>query len=216
LEVSALETENPKSSTQAKTVVPSRAQAEDAVRTLLGWAGEDPSREGLVDTPGRYVRAFEEWFAGYKSDPVEILSRTFEEVEGYDEMVVLRNVRFESHCEHHIAPIIGNAHVAYLPNKRVVGISKLARLVDVFSKRLQIQERLTAQIATTLNDVLQPKGVGVVVEASHGCMTTRGVEKTGLTMVTSQMMGAFREDPSTRREFLAAIGNPTSGPRNII
>jgi GTP cyclohydrolase I len=216
LEVSALETEDPKSSTQAKTVVPSREQAEDAVRTLLGWAGEDPSREGLVDTPGRYVRAFEEWFAGYKSDPVEILSRTFEEVEGYDEMVVLRNVRFESHCEHHIAPIIGNAHVAYLPNKRVVGISKLARLVDVFSKRLQIQERLTAQIATTLNDVLQPKGVGVVVEASHGCMTTRGVEKTGLTMVTSQMMGAFREDPSTRREFLAAIGNPTSGPRNII
>ncbi|MEK9693511.1 MAG: GTP cyclohydrolase I FolE [Rhodospirillaceae bacterium] len=191
-------------------------EAEDAVRVLLRWAGEDPNREGLIDTPSRYVKAFGEWFAGYENDPVEILSRTFEEVEGYDEMVVLRNVRFESHCEHHIAPIIGNAHVAYLPDRRVVGISKLARLVDVYSKRMQIQERLTAQIATTLNDVLQPKGVGVVVEASHGCMTTRGVEKTGLTMVTSQMMGAFREDSATRREFLAAIGNPTSGPRNII
>ena len=195
---------------------PSEEEAEDAVRVLLRWAGEDPEREGLKDTPKRYVKAFGEWFAGYAEDPADILSRTFEEVEGYDEMVILRNVRFESHCEHHIAPIIGNAHVAYLPDTRVVGISKLARLVDLYSKRMQIQERLTAQIATTLNKVLQPKGVGVVIEASHGCMTTRGVEKTGLTMVTSQMMGAFREDASTRREFLSAIGNPTSGPQSII
>ena len=193
-----------------------REKAEDAVRVLLRWADEDPKREGLIDTPSRYVKAFKEWFAGYENDPMEILSRTFDEVEGYDEMVVLRNVRFESHCEHHIAPILGNADVAYLPDKRVVGISKLARLVDLYSKRLQIQERLTAQIATTVNNVLQPKGIGVVVEASHGCLTTRGVEKTGLTMVTSQMMGAFRADSATRREFLAAIGNPTSGPGNII
>ncbi len=208
--------DGPKAGEDTLPAKPSRKEAEDAVRVLLRWAGEDPTREGLVDTPKRYVKAFEEWFAGYADDPADILSRTFEEVEGYDEMVILRNVRFESHCEHHIAPIIGNAHVAYLPDKRVVGISKLARLVDLYSKRLQIQERLTAQIATTLNEVLQPKGVGVVVEASHGCMTTRGVEKTGLTMVTSQMMGAFRDDSSTRREFLSGIGNPTSGSRNII
>ncbi len=194
---------------------PSRKEAEEAVRTLLRWAGEDPTREGLRDTPKRHVAAFEEWFSGYEHDPTEILARTFEEVEGYDEMVVLRNVRFESHCEHHIAPILGQAHVAYLPDCRVVGISKLARLVDVFAKRLQIQERMTAQIANTLNEVLQPKGVGVVIEASHGCMTTRGVHKSGLTMVTSQMIGAFRDNDTTRREFLAAIGNPTSGSGHL-
>jgi GTP cyclohydrolase I len=190
---------------------PSRDQAEAAVRTLLLWAGEDPDREGLRDTPARVVTAYREWFGGYEVDPADYLSKTFEEVEGYDEMVVLRNVRFESFCEHHIAPIIGQAHVAYLPNRRVVGISKLARVVDAFAKRLQIQERMTSQIANAVNDVLQPKGVGVVIEAVHGCMTTRGVHKSGLTMVTSQMIGAFRDDASTRREFLAAIGNPTSG-----
>ena len=194
---------------------PSRQEAEDAVRVLLRWAGDDPGREGLRDTPARYVTAFEEWFAGNGVDPSVYLSRTFEEVDGYDEMVVLRNVRFESHCEHHIAPIIGKAHVAYLPDRRVVGISKLARLVDAYAKRLQIQERMTAQIANTLNDVLQPKGVGVVIEASHGCMTTRGIHKSGLTMVTSQMIGAFREHDTTRREFLAAIGNPTSGSGHL-
>ena len=194
---------------------PSREEAERAVRTLLRWAGDDPDREGLRDTPKRYVAAFDEWFAGYSVDPSETLSRTFEEVEGYDEMVVLRNVRFESHCEHHIAPIIGKAHIAYLPDHRVVGISKLARLVDAYGKRLQIQEKMTAQIANALNDVLQPKGVGVVIEASHGCMTTRGIHKSGLTMVTSQMIGAFRENDTTRREFLAAIGNPTSGTGHL-
>ena len=190
---------------------PTQAEAEEAVRTLLRWAGDNPSREGLLDTPKRVTKAYGEWFAGYEVDPQEILARTFEEVGGYDEMVVLRNVRFESHCEHHLAPIIGKAHIAYLPDRRVVGISKLARLVDAYGKRLQIQEKMTAQIANTLNDVLQPKGVGVVIEASHDCMTTRGIHKSGLTMVTSQMIGAFREQSSTRREFLAAIGNPTSG-----
>lgn len=190
---------------------PTQAEAEEAIRTLLRWAGDNPSREGLLDTPKRVTKAYGEWFAGYEVDPQEILARTFEEVEGYDEMVVLRNIRFESHCEHHLAPIIGKAHIAYLPDRRVVGISKLARLVDAYGKRLQIQEKMTAQIANTLNDVLQPKGVGVVIEASHGCMTTRGIHKSGLTMVTSQMIGAFREQSSTRREFLAAIGNPTSG-----
>ena len=194
---------------------PTQKEAEEAVRTLLRWAGDNPSREGLLDTPKRVTKAFGEWFAGYDIDPTEILARTFEEVEGYDEMVVLRNVRFESHCEHHLAPIMGKAHVAYLPDRRVVGISKLARLVDAYGKRLQIQEKMTAQIAKTLNDVLQPKGVGVVIEASHGCMTTRGIHKSGLTMVTSQMIGAFREQSSTRREFLSAIGNPTSGSGHI-
>lgn len=194
---------------------PTQEEAEEAVRTLLRWAGDNPSREGLLDTPKRVTKAFGEWFAGYEINPKEILSRTFEEVEGYDEMVVLRNVRFESHCEHHLAPIIGKAHVAYLPDRRVVGISKLARLVDAYGKRLQIQEKMTAQIAKTLDDVLQPKGVGVVIEASHGCMTTRGIHKSGLTMVTSQMIGAFREHSSTRREFLSAIGNPTSGSGHI-
>lgn len=190
---------------------PSREEAEDAVRTLLRWAGDDPAREGLRDTPTRVVNAYGEWFAGYGVDPAEVLSRTFEEVDSYDEMVVLRNVRFESHCEHHLAAIVGRVHIAYLPDRRVVGISKLARLVDSFAKRLQIQEKLTAQIADTLNEVLQPKGVGVVIEATHGCMTTRGIHKSGLTMVTSQMIGAFREHGDTRREFLSVIGNPTSG-----
>jgi GTP cyclohydrolase I len=184
---------------------PTREQAEDAVRVLLRWAGDDPAREGLRGTPSRVARAFEEYFTGYQIDPVEQLQRTFEETNGYDEMVVLRDIRFESHCEHHLAPIIGRAHIAYLPNKRVVGISKLARLVEVFAKRLQIQEKMTAQIATTLSDVLRPKGVAVVIEAAHQCMTTRGVHKPGVSMITSHMLGAFRTDPSTRREFLAHI-----------
>ena len=190
---------------------PSEAEAEEAVRTLIRWAGDDPRREGLIETPNRVVRAFEEWFQGYREDPAELLSKTFEEMNGYDELVILRNIRFESHCEHHLAPIIGQAHIAYLPNKRVVGISKLVRLVEVYAKRLQIQEKMTSQIAQTINEVMQPRGVGVVIEASHECMTTRGVHKNGLTMVTSEMIGALREDPSTRREFLAVIGNPTSG-----
>jgi GTP cyclohydrolase I len=189
---------------------PSRAEAERAVRTLIEWAGDDPGREGLKGTPARVAKAFEEYFSGYGVDPVELLQRTFEETDGYDEMVVLRDIRFESHCEHHLAPIIGKAHVAYLPQKRVVGISKLARLVEVYSRRLQIQEKMTAQIANTLDEVLQPKGVAVVIEAAHQCMTTRGVHKPGVAMVTSRMLGAFRTDPSTRREFLAIIGNPVS------
>jgi GTP cyclohydrolase I len=184
---------------------PSRAEAEAAVRTLLLWAGDDPDREGLVDTPARVVRAYDEFFAGYNSDPVEMLARTFEETDGYDEMVVLRDIRLESHCEHHMVPIIGRAHVAYLPHKRVVGISKLARVVETYAKRLQIQEKLTAQVANTINDVLQPKGVAVVIEAAHQCMTTRGIHKPGVTMVTSRMLGAFRDDAATRREFLAMI-----------
>ncbi len=188
---------------------PSQAEAEEAVRTLIRWAGDDPTREGLVGTPDRVVRAYREFFAGYDSDPVEMLNRTFEAIEGYDEMVVLRDIRFESYCEHHIAPIIGRAHIAYLPQKRVVGISKLARVLDVYSKRLQIQEKLTAQIANTIDEVLQPKGVGVVIDASHQCMTTRGVHKPGTTMVTSHMLGHFRTDHKTRREFLAIIGNPS-------
>ncbi|MBM3601833.1 MAG: GTP cyclohydrolase I FolE [Alphaproteobacteria bacterium] len=181
------------------------------MRTLLRWAGDDPSREGLRDTPGRVTRAFQEFFQGYSIDPVELLQRTFEETDGYDEIVMLRDIRFESHCEHHMAPIIGKAHVGYLPDHRVVGISKLARLVEVYAKRLQIQEKMTAQIANTLDDVLQPKGVAVVIEAAHQCMTTRGVHKPGVTMVTSRMLGQFRTDPATRREFLAMIGNPSSG-----
>jgi len=187
---------------------PSRNEAEKAVETLLRWAGDDPQREGLLDTPKRVVKAFEDFFSGYDTDPEELLSRTFEEVEGYDEMVVLRDIRLESHCEHHLAPFIGRAHIAYLPNKRVVGISKLARLVDAYSKRLQIQEKLTAQIANTLNDVLQPKGVAVVVEAQHQCMTTRGVHKPGVTMQTSRMLGLFRQDPRTRQEFFSLINAP--------
>ncbi|GAB6051674.1 GTP cyclohydrolase I FolE [Magnetospira thiophila] len=189
---------------------PSRDEAEQAVRTLLRWAGDDPTREGLLDTPSRVIRAYEEFFAGYQQDPVEILERTFEETDGYDEMVLLKDIRFESHCEHHMVPIIGRAHVAYMPHKRVVGISKLARVLEVYAKRLQIQEKMTAQIANTLNDVLQPLGVAVVIEAAHQCMTTRGVHKPGVTMVTSTMLGIFRENPSTRKEFLAMIGNPSS------
>lgn len=187
---------------------PSREEAEKAVLTLLRWAGDDPTREGLLDTPKRVIKAYEEWFSGYDSDPSEFLSRTFEEVEGYDEMVVLRDIRLESTCEHHLAPFIGRAHVAYIPNKRVVGISKLARLVDVYSKRLQIQEKLTAQIAATLEDVLQPKGVAVVIEAQHQCMTTRGVHKPGVSMQTSRMLGLFRSDPRTRQEFFSLVNAP--------
>ncbi|OAN50361.1 GTP cyclohydrolase I FolE [Paramagnetospirillum marisnigri] len=190
---------------------PSRAEAEAAVRTLLRWAGDDPDREGLVGTPDRVVRAYEEFFQGYDQDPTEILHRTFEETDGYDEMVLLRDIRLESHCEHHVVPIIGKAHVAYLPNRRVVGISKLARVVEIYSRRLQIQEKLTAQIANTINDVLQPKGVAVVIEAAHQCMTTRGIHKPGVTMVTSRMLGEFRDNPATRREFMALIHNQHGG-----
>ena len=195
-------------SKRADPKAPSQADAEAAIRTLIRWAGDDPEREGLLDTPSRVARAYREFFNGYAQDPAQVLARTFEETDGYDEMIVLRDMRFESHCEHHMAPIIGRAHIAYLPRKRVVGISKLARLLDVYAKRLQIQEKLTAQIANTLNDVLQPRGVAVVIDASHQCMTTRGVHKPGTSMVTSRMLGAFRTDPSTRREFLAFIGLP--------
>ena len=184
---------------------PGRAEAEEAVRTLIRWAGDDPAREGLRGTPQRVARAFEEYFGGYETDPAEILKRTFEEVDGYDEMVALRGIGFESHCEHHMAPILGVAHVAYLPDRRVVGISKLARIVDVYARRLQIQEKMTVQIADTIDRVLAPKGVAVVVEAAHQCMTARGVRKPGVTMKTSRMLGAFRDDPSTRREFLSMI-----------
>jgi GTP cyclohydrolase I len=187
---------------------PTREQAQEAVKTLLRWAGDDPAREGLIDTPRRVTKAFEEYFKGYETDPADVLARTFTEVEGYDEMVVLRNIDFESHCEHHLAPFIGRAHIAYLPACRVVGISKLARLVDVFAKRLQIQEKMTAQIANTLNEVLQPKGVGVVIEAQHFCMTMRGVHKHGTSMQTSHMLGRFRSDPKTRQEFLSLISMP--------
>ncbi len=186
---------------------PSREEAEAAVRTLLRWTGDDPDREGLLETPGRVVRAYEEFFSGYAVDPVEFLSRTFSETEGYDEIVVLRDIRVESHCEHHMVPILGKAHVGYLPKNRVVGISKIARLVDAYARRLQIQEKLTAQIANTMQEVLDPRGVAVVIEASHQCMTTRGVHKSSAGMVTSRMLGAFRDDPATRREFLTMIGN---------
>jgi GTP cyclohydrolase IA len=184
--------------------------AREAVRTLIRWAGDDPTREGLRDTPDRVVRAYREWFAGYEVDAGRILATTFEETNGYDEMVILRGVRFESHCEHHLAPIIGVAHIGYLPDRRVVGISKLARLLEVYAKRLQIQEKMTAQIANSISEALEPLGVGVVMEASHECMTTRGIHKPGVIMVTSYMTGAFRDNPTTRREFLAAIGNPVS------
>jgi GTP cyclohydrolase I len=185
---------------------PSRKKAEDAIHTLLLWAGEDPRREGLLETPKRVAKAYEDWFSGYKQDPVQYLKRTFEEVEGYDEMIVLRDITFESHCEHHMAPIIGKAHVGYLPNNKVVGISKLARVVDAFGRRFQVQEKMTAQIANCIQDVLQPKGVGVVIEATHQCMTTRGIHKDGVSMVTSQMLGTFRKDARTRAEFLRMIG----------
>ena len=197
----------PTSKKPAKNLKPSRAEAEEAIRVLLRWTGDDPAREGLHDTPARVCRAYEAYGAGYGADPEEILSRTFSETEGYDEMVVLRDIRLESHCEHHMVPIIGKAHVAYLPRNRVVGISKLARVVDAYAKRLQIQEKLTSQIASAIENALKPRGVAVVIEAIHHCMTTRGVHKPGTSMVTSKMTGAFRDDPSTRREFLSLIGS---------
>ena len=190
---------------------PARQEAEEAVRTLIRWAGDDPDREGLVGTPDRVLRAYEEFFSGYEEDPVQLLQRTFEEVEDYDEMVLLRDIRFESHCEHHMAPILGKAHVGYLPNRRVIGVSKLARLIEVYGRRLQIQEKMTAQIANAINDVLQPRGVAVVLEGAHQCMTTRGVHKPGASMVTSRMLGGFRDDARTRREFLAMIGHSSLG-----
>jgi GTP cyclohydrolase I len=189
---------------------PTREEAEKAVHTLLRWAGDDPSREGLADTPKRVAKAFEDWFSGYAQDPEDYLKRTFEEVEGYDDMVILKDIRFESHCEHHLAPIIGRAHVGYLPTNKVVGISKLARVVEAFARRLQVQEKMNAQIANCIQKVLEPKGVAVVIEAAHQCMTTRGVHKAGVTMVTSSMLGAFRDNSDTRREFLNIIGNPAS------
>jgi len=195
----------------AKTFArPTREEAERAIHTLLRWAGDDPSREGLADTPARVARAFEDWFSGYTQDPEGYLARTFEEVSGYDDMVILKDIRFESHCEHHLAPIIGRAHVGYLPNNKVVGISKLARVVDAFARRLQVQENMNAQIAQCIQRVLEPKGVAVVIEAAHQCMTTRGVHKSGVTMVTSTMLGDFRKNDVTRREFLNIIGNPAS------
>jgi len=189
----------------AKPRKPSRKQAEEAIRTLLLWAGEDTRREGLIDTPKRVARAYEDWFSGYGQNPVAYLQRTFEEVEGYDEMIVLRDISFESHCEHHMAPIIGKAHVGYLPMNKIVGISKLARVVEAFARRFQVQEKMTAQIANCVQDVLQPKGVGVVIEAKHQCMTTRGIHKSDVSMVTSQMVGTFRKDARTRVEFLRMI-----------
>jgi len=195
---------------------PTRSEAEDAVRTLLRWAGDNPNREGLSDTPARVVRSYEEFFSGYGVCPKSILERTFKEVGGYDEIVLLRDIRFESHCEHHMAPIIGKAHVAYLPDTRIVGISKLARLIEAFAKRLQIQEKMTAEVAGIIQDVLHPKGVAVVIEGAHQCMTTRGIRKDGVTMVTSQMLGVFRTDPSTRKEVLAMIGKPAPNQTSFI
>lgn len=189
---------------------PSRAEAEAAVRLLLRWAGDDPSRPGLEDTPARVIRAYEELFRGYAQDPADILRTTFDEIDGYDEIVVLRDIEFSSHCEHHLAPIVGRAHVAYLPTRRVVGISKLARLVEAFAGRLQIQERMTAQIANVIQEVLEPQGVAVIIEATHHCMTTRGVRKHGASMITSRLTGTFRTDPSTRRELLALLGKPVA------
>lgn len=192
-------------SLHAKCERPERADVEAAFRTIIQWAGDDPERDGLTETPARVARAFEEFFVGYAQDPVEILKKTFEEIEGYDEMIVLRAIRFESHCEHHLAPIIGQAWVAYVPSGRVVGISKLARLVEVYAKRLQIQEKMTAQIANTINEVLKPQGVGVIIKASHHCMTTRGVHKPDTDLVTSRMLGCFRDNALTRQEFLSMI-----------
>jgi GTP cyclohydrolase I len=193
-----------------KPAKPTREEAEAAIRTMLRWAGDDPDREGLRETPERVVKAFEEWFSGYRQDPEAYMRRTFEEVEGYDNMIVLKDIRFESHCEHHLAPIIGRAHVGYLPTHRVVGISKLARVVEAYARRLQVQEKMNAQIANTIQHVLQPRGVAVVIEATHQCMTTRGVHKTGVAMVTSTMLGDFRTNEITRGEFLSVIGHPTS------
>ena len=190
----------------SKPPKPKREEAEEAVKTLIRWAGDNPTREGLIDTPARVVRAYEEFFAGYNEDPINILGATYEDISDYDNMVILKDIRLESHCEHHIVPIIGSAHIGYLPNKRVVGISKLARLVEVFAKRMQIQESLTAQIADTIDEVIKPKGVAVVIEAAHQCMTTRGIKKPGVSMVTSRMLGSFSDDPSARQEFFNMIG----------
>ena len=184
----------------------SQADAEAAVRTLLLWAGEDPQREGLLDTPKRVAKAYKDWFSGYTIDPSDYLRRTFEEVAGYDEIIILRDIEYESHCEHHMAPIIGKVHIGYLPDGKVVGISKLARVVDAFARRFQVQEKMTAQIANCIQDVLHPRGVAVVVEGAHECMTTRGVHKRGVSMVTSKMLGAFRDDARTRMEFLQLVG----------
>jgi GTP cyclohydrolase I len=186
-------------------VRPSQKQVEEAVKTLLSWAGDDPRRQGLKDTPARVARAYREWFRGYEEDPEQMLERTFDETAGYDEIVCLRDIPFQSFCEHHLAPITGVAHVAYLPKGRVVGISKLARVVDAFARRLQIQERLTAQIADVIDKVLQPEGVAVIVKATHGCMTTRGVHKHGSVMVTSRMLGCFRDNAATRHEFMTGL-----------
>ncbi|MBM86210.1 MAG: GTP cyclohydrolase I FolE [Rhodospirillaceae bacterium] len=189
-------------------VRPTRQEAESAVRTLIEWVGDDPNREGLVDTPARVIKAYEELFAGYLEDPKAVLERTFEETEQYEEMVMLRDIRLESFCEHHILPIIGKAHIAYVPNGRVVGISKLARVLEIYGKRLQIQEKLTSQVASTIEEILRPKGVAVVIEAAHECMTTRGVHKPGVTMITKSMLGCFKDDREMRRDFLSLIGNP--------
>ena len=191
-----------------KVLKPSREEAEEAVRTLICWTGDDPDREGLIETPKRVVKAYEEFFEGYDIDPEEVLQKTFEEVQGYDDAVIVRNIRVESHCEHHIVPILGVAHVGYIPNNRVVGISKLARVVEIFGKRLQTQETMTAQIADTIQKVLEPKGVAVVVDASHQCMTTRGIHKTESSTITSRMLGAFRDNPETRSEFMNLINSP--------
>jgi len=195
----------PEEQTSAASSKPSRLEVERAIRTIIRWTGDNPDRDGLIETPARVARAMEESFAGYGQDPEQILQKTFEEIDGYDEMIVLRGVRFESHCEHHLAPIMGRAWIAYVPRNRVVGISKLARVVEAFARRLQIQERMTAQIANTINEVLKPEGVGVIVKASHNCMTTRGVHKPGSDLVTSRMLGCFRENPLTRQEFLSMV-----------
>ena len=187
-------------------IKPTREEVKEAVKTLIKWAGDDPDREGLIETPDRVIKAYENFFAGYNNDPREILSKKFREVEGYDEMIVLKDIRLESHCEHHLVPFIGTAHIGYIPKNKVVGLSKLARVVEVFSKRLQIQEKLTAQIANSIDEVLQPKGVGVIIEASHLCISTRGIHKTDSRMVTSRMLGIFRNNSDTRREFLNIIG----------
>lgn len=196
--------------TDKKTSAPSRSEAEEAVRTLIRWAGDDPDREGLIDTPNRVINAYAEFFSGYKENPEEILGRTFEEVGGYKEIVLLRDIRFESHCEHHMVPIIGKAHVAYLPNNYVVGISKLARIVEVFAKRLQIQERMTAEIANIIQEVLQPRGVAVIIEATHQCMTTRGVHNPSVSMVTSKLLGVFQQDQNARAELSALLNRSVS------
>ena len=187
---------------------PSREEALKAVETLISWAGDDPSREGLVETPDRVIRAYKEFFAGYDEDPEQVFTKTFEEVEGYDDAVIVRNIRVESHCEHHMVPILGVAHVGYIPNKRVVGISKLARIVDIYGKRLQTQETMTAQIADTIQRVLEPKGVAVVIDAGHQCMSTRGIHKTESSTITSRMLGSFRDNIETRSEFMHLIHSP--------